>query len=150
MSPNMPGARHFNWEYYGQRDLKGRGTLDDDGGSTVHGKLITPSSLAIEGSAIGLAHEFVLKKDVKRDHFVSWQVIEYGEESQTIRVRREVDASHRKELAGKGFETMRMSYGTTEMRLPAAEWSKCWLSGLVTCKCVIHFSEHFPGNHCYR
>ena len=89
-----------------KRDLKAGETLDGEGGFTVYGKLM-PSldSLAIEGLPIGLAHGFLLKKDVKKDRMVSWQDVEYREDSQAVIVRREMEASYRKELTVKDLKT---------------------------------------------
>lgn len=83
-----------------KRDLKVGEVLDGEGGFTVYGKLMrSRDSLAIEGLPIGLAHGFVLKKDVKKDQMLSWQDIDYAEDSQAVIVRREMEASFRKELA---------------------------------------------------
>lgn len=87
-----------------KRDLEAGEVLDGEGGFTVYGKLMpSRDSLAIEGLPIGLAHGFVLKKGVKKDQLVSWQDVKYGEESQAVKVRREMEASYRKELAAKDF-----------------------------------------------
>lgn len=88
-----------------KRDLKVGEILDGEGGFTVYGKLI-PSvhSLAIEGLPIGLAHGFLLKTDVKKDQVLSWQDVDYAEDSQAVIVRREMEASYRRELTTTDFE----------------------------------------------
>lgn len=83
-----------------KRDLQAGETLDGEGGFTVYGKLMpSRASLAIEGLPIGLAHGFVLKKDVKKDQLLSWQDVQFAESSQAVTVRREMEAIYRRELA---------------------------------------------------
>jgi predicted homoserine dehydrogenase-like protein len=55
-------------------------------------------SLAIEGLPIGLAQGLVLKSDVKQGEGLSWQHVDWSEKSQTVAVRREMEAIFRKEL----------------------------------------------------
>ena len=63
-----------------KRDLKAGEKLDGEGGFTVYGKLMTAQdSMKIEGLPIGLAHGFVLKRDVKKDDGLSWQDIGHRE-----------------------------------------------------------------------
>ncbi|CAI0649357.1 hypothetical protein CGCSCA4_v005636 [Colletotrichum siamense] len=86
-----------------KRDLKAGEKLDGEGGFTVYGKLTTAeNSMAIEGLPIGLAHGFVLKRDVKKDQGLSWQDVEYSEKAQAVAFRKEMEAVFKKEfLAGK-------------------------------------------------
>lgn len=82
-----------------KRDLRAGEKLDGEGGFTVYGRLVpAKDSLRIEGLPIGLAHGFALKKDIRKDQGLSWQDIEYNEESQAVKVRREMEAIYRKEL----------------------------------------------------
>jgi predicted homoserine dehydrogenase-like protein len=86
-----------------KRDLKAGETLDGEGGFTVYGKLMTAEdSLEIEGLPIGLAHGFVLKKDIKKGQGLSWQDVEYSEKSQAVQIRREMEAIYRKEFTAAG------------------------------------------------
>lgn len=85
-----------------KRDLKAGETLDGEGGFTVYGKLMTAEdSMAISGLPIGLAHGFVLKKDIKKDQGLSWDDVEYSEKSQAVAVRKEMEAIFKKEFALK-------------------------------------------------
>ncbi|KAK1621735.1 SAF domain-containing protein [Colletotrichum phormii] len=82
-----------------KRDLKAGETLDGEGGFTVYGKLMTAEdSMAIEGLPIGLAHGFVLKRDVQKDHGLSWQDVEYSEKTQAVAIRKEMEAMFKKEF----------------------------------------------------
>jgi predicted homoserine dehydrogenase-like protein len=85
-----------------KRDLKAGEKLDGEGGFMVYGKLMRArDSLAIEGLPIGLAHGLVLKSDVKQGEGLSWQHVEWSEESQAVAIRREMEAIYRKELGVK-------------------------------------------------
>ena len=85
-----------------KRDLKAGEKLDGEGGFMVYGKLMRArDSLAIEGLPIGLAHGLVLKSDVKQGEGLSWQHVEWSEESQAVAIRREMEAIYRDELGVK-------------------------------------------------
>lgn len=85
-----------------KRDLKAGEKLDGEGGYTVYGKLMTAAdSMAIEGLPIGLAHGFLLKRDVKKDQGLSWEDIEYTETAQAVAVRKEMEAMFKKEFSAK-------------------------------------------------
>lgn len=82
-----------------KRDLKAGEKLDGEGGFTVYGKLMTAEdSLKIEGLPIGLAHGFVLKRDIKAGQGVSWQDVEYSVKAQAVQVRKEMEAAYRKKF----------------------------------------------------
>lgn len=82
-----------------KRDLKAGEKLDGVGGFTVYGRLTTAqNSMAIEGLPIGLAHGFVLKRDVKKDQGLSWQDVEYSEKAQAVAFRKEMEAVFNKEF----------------------------------------------------
>ena len=82
-----------------KQDLKAGEKLDGEGGFTVYGKLMpAEDSLAIEGLPIGLAHGLVLKKDIKKDQRLSWQDVEFSEKAQAVAVRREMEATFRKQF----------------------------------------------------
>ena len=83
-----------------KRNLVAGEKLDGEGGFTVYGKLMTAiDSLKLEGLPIGLAHGFVLKKDIPEGHAVSWQDVEYSNTAQAVQVRREMEASYRKKFS---------------------------------------------------
>ena len=85
-----------------KRDLKAGEKLDGEGGFTVYGKLMTAEdSMAIEGMPIGLAHGFVLKRDIKKDQGLSWADVEYSADAQAVSVRKEMEAIFKKEFAAK-------------------------------------------------
>ncbi|KAF9877110.1 saf domain-containing protein [Colletotrichum karsti] len=85
-----------------KRDLKAGEKLDGEGGFTVYGKLMTAEdSMAIEGLPIGLAHGFVLKRDVKKDQGLSWQDVEYSEKAQAVAFRKEMEGIFKKEFQAK-------------------------------------------------
>jgi predicted homoserine dehydrogenase-like protein len=85
-----------------KRDLKAGEKLDGEGGFTVYGKLMTAKdSMAIEGLPIGLAHGFVLKRDVKKDEGLSWQDVEYSATAQAVAVRKEMEQLFKKEFEAK-------------------------------------------------
>ncbi|KKY37916.1 putative saf domain-containing protein [Diaporthe ampelina] len=83
-----------------KRDLEAGEKLDGEGGFTVYGKLMRArDSLAISGLPIGLAHGFILKRDIGKDQGLSWHDIEHaGQSSQAVAVRREMEAIFKKEF----------------------------------------------------
>lgn len=85
-----------------KRDLKAGEKLDGEGGYTVYGKLVPAAeSLRIEGLPVGLAHGFVLKRDVRQGEGLSWKDVEFDEGSQVVKVRREMEEMFRKEVQGR-------------------------------------------------
>lgn len=85
-----------------KRDLKAGEKLDGEGGYMVYGKLMpAEASLKIEGLPIGLAHDVVLKNDIKQGQGLSWNDVEYSEKTQSVAVRREMESVYRKEFDGK-------------------------------------------------
>lgn len=88
-----------------KRDLRAGEKLDGEGGYTVYGKLIPAvDSLAIEGLPIGLAHGLVLKRDIKKDQGLSWQDVEFSDESQAVAIRREMETIYRGEFGAGGVK----------------------------------------------
>lgn len=93
-----------------KRDLKAGEKLDGEGGFTVYGRIMpAEDSLAIEGLPIGLAHGFVLKRDVKKGEGLSWKDVDFEEKSQAVQIRRQMESLYREEFskaksAGKGTE----------------------------------------------
>lgn len=85
-----------------KRDLKAGEKLDGEGGFMVYGKLMpAESSMSIEGLPIGLAHGIALKNDVKQGQGLSWNDVDYSNESQAISVRREMESIFKKEFDEK-------------------------------------------------
>ncbi len=86
-----------------KRDLKAGEKLDGEGGFMVYGKLMPAErSLEIEGLPIGLAHGLILKNEVKQGTGLSWQDVVYSETTQSVAVRREMEAVFRKEFFREG------------------------------------------------
>lgn len=86
-----------------KRDLKAGEKLDGEGGFMVYGKLMpAEDSLAIEGLPIGLAHGLVLTRDVAKDQGLSWQDVDFSDQSQAVAVRREMEALFREEFKQAG------------------------------------------------
>jgi predicted homoserine dehydrogenase-like protein len=83
-----------------KRDLKAGEMLDGEGGFTVYGRLMrVEDSIAISGLPIGLAHGFVLTRDVGKDQGLSWDDVEGAAgSSQAVAVRREMEAVFRREF----------------------------------------------------
>lgn len=83
-----------------KRDLKAGDKLDGEGGFTVYGTLMrVEDSIWISGLPIGLAHGFVLKRDVRKDQGLSWDDVECSAgSSQAVAVRREMEAIFKKEF----------------------------------------------------
>jgi predicted homoserine dehydrogenase-like protein len=90
-----------------KRDLTTGEKLDGEGGFMVYGKLLpAKASMAIEGLPIGLAHDLVLKRDVKEGEGLSWRDVEYNEKSQAVAVRREMESVFAEEFkAAKGKQS---------------------------------------------
>jgi len=75
-----------------KRDLAAGETLDGEGGTTVHGKLMrADDSLALGGLPIGLAHDVRLTGAVARNAPVRWADVEISD-SPAVRLRRELEA----------------------------------------------------------
>lgn len=85
-----------------KRDLKVGEKLDGEGGFTVYGRLMpAEDSMAINGLPIGLAHGWVLKREVKKDQRLSWDDIEYHETAQAVSVRKEMETLFKGEFKSK-------------------------------------------------
>lgn len=85
-----------------KRDLKVGEKLDGEGGFTVYGRLMpAEDSMAINGLPIGLAHGWVLKREVKKDQRLSWDDIEYHETAQAVSVRKEMETLFKAEFKSK-------------------------------------------------
>lgn len=91
-----------------KRDLKAGERLDGEGGFTVYGRLMrAEDSIAISGLPIGLAHGFVLRRDIGKDQGLSWDDIECSaQSSQALAVRREMEAIFRNEFEKKKAGTV--------------------------------------------
>ncbi|KAL1631707.1 hypothetical protein SLS56_004381 [Neofusicoccum ribis] len=96
MCRSEPTGQTKTWEAdvvaTAKRHLKAGEKLDGEGGFTVWGKLMPArDSLDFEGLPIGLAHGFVLKKDIEKGQPLSWNDVEYDEKAQAVSVRREME-----------------------------------------------------------
>ena len=75
-----------------KRALKAGEMLDGEGGYTVYAKLIPAArSLALGALPIGLAAHVKLVRDVAADEFVKTSDVALDENSQAVRIRREMD-----------------------------------------------------------
>jgi predicted homoserine dehydrogenase-like protein len=81
-----------------KRDLAAGETLDGEGGFTVWGKLMPAAdSLARGGLPIGLAHGVKLRRAVKAKTPIRWDDVAIDETSEAVRIRREMEATFRRE-----------------------------------------------------
>jgi predicted homoserine dehydrogenase-like protein len=79
-----------------KRALKAGETLDGEGGYCVYAKLIPAArSLALNALPIGLAHHVKLKRDIAAGEFLSAADVELDDNSQAVRVRREMERDAR-------------------------------------------------------
>jgi predicted homoserine dehydrogenase-like protein len=100
-----------------KRDLETGEKLDGEGGFMVYGKLMTAQdSLRVEGLPIGLAHGIVSKRDVNKDKGLSWVDVEYGENTQAVAFRREIEAVYREEFQAAGWLARRHDDSTNGVR----------------------------------
>ena len=75
-----------------KRALKAGETLDGEGGYCVYAKLIPAArSLALNALPIGLAHHVKLKRDIAAGEFLSAADVALDENSQAVRIRREME-----------------------------------------------------------
>lgn len=82
-----------------KRTLKAGEKLDGEGGFTVYGKLMqTADSLHLGVLPIGLAHNMILKNEVRAGMPVRWIDVDYDATKQAVSVRREMESVFRKEL----------------------------------------------------
>ncbi len=82
-----------------KRDLQEGEMLDGEGGYTVWGKLMPAAdSLRVGALPIGLAHDVRMLKPVKAGATVRYADVAIDETSQTVRVRREMEALFRIEF----------------------------------------------------
>ena len=80
--------------------MRGGEVLDGEGGYTVYGRLMPAAdSLRLEALPIGLAHGVSLKNDVAAGQPVRWSDIDFDAGREAFRVRREMEALFRRELA---------------------------------------------------
>jgi predicted homoserine dehydrogenase-like protein len=80
-----------------KRDLLEGEMLDGEGGFTVWGKLMCASdSLRMGGLPIALAHRVKLRHPVKAGTPVCWSDVVVDEDSEVVRVRREMERTFRK------------------------------------------------------
>ncbi|GAB5470140.1 MAG: Gfo/Idh/MocA family oxidoreductase [Rhodospirillales bacterium] len=76
-----------------KRDLQAGETLDGEGGHCVWGRLLpAETSLARGCLPIGLAHGVRLKRPIAAGETVGWADVEIGDNDETVRVRREMEA----------------------------------------------------------
>ncbi|HVR67786.1 MAG TPA: flagellar biosynthesis protein FlgA, partial [Verrucomicrobiae bacterium] len=79
-----------------KRDLAAGETLDGEGGFTVWGKLMpAAASLRVGALPIGLAHHVKLRNAVKVGATVRWSDVVVEENSEAVRVRREMESLFR-------------------------------------------------------
>ena len=82
-----------------KRDLRAGEKLDGEGGFTVYGKLMPASDALRRGTLpIGLAHNMVLKTDIKEGQPVRWQDVKLDESVEAVSVRREMEDLFRREF----------------------------------------------------
>ena len=83
-----------------KRDLKEGEMLDGEGGFTVWGKLMPATdSLRVGGLPIGLAHHVRLRRAVNAGAVLTWNDVVVDETSEALRIRPEMEATFRSELA---------------------------------------------------
>lgn len=82
-----------------KRDLRAGEKLDGEGGFTVYGKLMRAhDALAQDTLPIGLAHNMVLKHNIKAGQPVRWSDVDADQTLQAVAVRREMESLFRREL----------------------------------------------------
>lgn len=95
-----------------KRDLEVGEALDGEGGFMVYGTLVPARrSVEVEGLPVGLAHGLVVKRRVRKDQQLSWNDVEWSEEREAVRVRREMEALFRREF---GLEDTSSTNGTND------------------------------------
>ena len=68
--------------------------LDGEGGFMVWGKQMpAKDSLDLGGLPLGLAQGIKLKKDIAEGAKLTWSDVEIDEDSQAVRIRREMEAA---------------------------------------------------------
>lgn len=76
-----------------KRDLKRGERLDGEGGYTVWGKACpSDKSVAMGALPIGLAHDFVLKEDVRRGSVLTQSDVDLDHNSLAVKLRKEAEA----------------------------------------------------------
>jgi predicted homoserine dehydrogenase-like protein len=79
-----------------KRSLKAGETLDGEGGYTVYAKAIPAErSLKLNALPIGLAHHVKLKRDIAAGEFIASADVALDDNSQAVRVRREMEQQAR-------------------------------------------------------
>jgi len=79
-----------------KRSLKAGETLDGEGGYTVYAKAIPAErSLKLNALPIGLAHHVKLKRDIAAGEFIAAADVALDDNSQAVRVRREMERQAR-------------------------------------------------------
>jgi predicted homoserine dehydrogenase-like protein len=79
-----------------KRSLKAGETLDGEGGYTVYAKAIPAErSLKLNALPIGLAHHVKLKRDIAAGEFIVSADVALDDQSQAVRVRREMEQKAR-------------------------------------------------------
>ncbi len=85
-----------------KRALKAGEMLDGEGGHCVWGRLM-PAELSLQQGLlpIGLAHGVRLKHDIPAGQSVGWDDVEIGDNDESVRVRREMEALYKPRLAAE-------------------------------------------------
>ena len=79
-----------------KKDLKAGDTLDGEGGYTVVGRLApAEASLRIGALPLGLAHELIVKNDVRAGQPVTWDDVTYDSNAPAVKVRQEMESQYR-------------------------------------------------------
>ncbi len=85
-----------------KRDLRAGEKLDGEGGFTVYGKLMPAADSLRRGTLpIGLAHNMVLKNDVKAGQAVRWDDVNFDASLEPVKVRREMEELFRHDFGIK-------------------------------------------------
>jgi predicted homoserine dehydrogenase-like protein len=75
-----------------KRDLRAGEMLDGEGGYTVWGRLMpAAASLKMGALPIGLAHRVKLKNNIAHGSVIGWADVEIDDDSDTVKVRREME-----------------------------------------------------------
>jgi predicted homoserine dehydrogenase-like protein len=85
-----------------KRDLRAGEKLDGEGGFTVYGKLMPAVDSLRRGTLpIGLAHNMVLKRDIRAGQAVQWDDVNFDASLESVMVRREMEALFRHDFGIK-------------------------------------------------
>ena len=94
-------ALHFEGDAVAtaKRDLAAGERLDGEGGHTVYGTLL-PAQGSLERAAlpIGLAHDAVLQRPIRKGEIISWRDVRMDESADAVRARRAMETRFRKRI----------------------------------------------------